>query len=277
MNCAWNELLAILPPWIRAEVDRQNRYTVQEIRLRINSPPEIVTDKGYSNPKRNVVMADIRFCINAATQFSPWAAATAEHGYITAQGGHRIGLCGQTVITPEGKMRIQEISSLCIRVAKDYPGIADAVVGLPGSILILGAPGWGKSTLLRDLTRQISKTKTLCVADERCELFPAGIPRGERMDVMLGCPKSIAIETLLRTMTPEYIAADEITAMEDSQAMIRAVNCGVHLIATAHGTSVNDFLERSVYKPLVEQRVFDTFLVLRKDKTYTVERMTQCR
>ena len=275
MNCAWKELLGILSPWIRAEVDRTGRETLQELRLRINAPPELIGSDGYRFLGETVREGDIQFCVNAASKYSPWSAATAEKGYITAPGGHRIGLCGQMASTSGNRLRLQEIISLCIRVARDFPGIARKAEHLSGSILILGAPGWGKTTLLRDLCRVISENNTLCVADERCELFPLGIPRGKRMDVLSGCPKPLGMEMLLRTMGPSYIAADEITASEDCDAIVMAANCGVCLLASAHASSVEDYLTRPIYRPLVQHRIFQTLLVLRQDKSYTVERMSR--
>jgi len=275
MNCAWKELLGILSPWIRAEVDRTGRETLQDLRLRINAPPELIGSDGYRFLGETVREGDIQFCVNAASKYSPWSAATAAKGYLTAPGGHRIGLCGQTAITSSNKLHLQELTSLCIRVARDFPGIAKHAAKLPGSILILGAPGWGKTTLLRDLCRVISEKHTLCVSDERCELFPVGIPRGKRMDVLSGCPKNLGIEMLLRTMGPHYIAADEITAAEDCEAIVMAANCGVCFLASAHASSMEDYLTRPIYRPLVQNRIFQTLLVLKQDKSYTVERMSR--
>lgn len=275
MNCAWKELLGILPPWIRAEVDRYDKDTLQELRLRINAPPELIGSNGIRRINSAVSGADLQFCVNTASKYSPWAATTAEKGYITAPGGHRIGLCGQSVYTTDRKIRIQEVTSICIRVARDFPGIARNASNISGSILILGAPGWGKTTLLRDLCRLLSGHSTLCVVDERGEIFPSGIPRGVRMDVLSGCPKFLGIEMLLRTMGPSYIAADEITSPEDCEAMCQAANCGVKLLATAHGTSVKDFLTRPAYRMLAENRLFTTLLILHQDKSYTVERMKE--
>ena len=276
MNCAWKALLGILPPWIRAEIDPYDSETLQELRLRINAPPEIIGSDGIRRMKRTVEKTDLQYCINTASKYSPWSAATADKGYITAPGGHRIGLCGHAVCMPDRTVRIQDLTSVCIRVARDFPGIAQNASNLSGSILILGAPGWGKTTLLRDLCRFLSRQNTLCVVDERCELFPAEIPRGERMDVLSGCPKAYSIEMVLRTMGPSYIAADEITSAEDAAAMLHAANCGVMLLATAHGTSVHDYLSRPAYRILAEQCIFPTLLILHRGKSYTLERMNIC-
>lgn len=274
MMCAWKELLAILPPRLRAAVDAQGRDELRELRLRINAPPELVLGSEVRWLSADVSQDDLNYCINAASRYSPWAAATAAQGYITAPGGHRIGLCGEVVCKDGQVTGIREVGSLCIRVARDFPGVGKKAANYHGSILILGAPGWGKTTLLRDLIRQLAQKETVCVVDERRELFPEGIIRGKRMDVLTGCPKSDGVDMVLRTMGPGCIAVDEITAEEDCLALVQAANCGVRLLATAHAASIRDYRSRKVYRPLVEQAVFETLLVLRPDKTYLAERMT---
>lgn len=274
MICAWKELLGILPPWMRNEVDRWGRDTLQELRLRVNAPPELILGEQMLFLERVICAEDLNYCVNAASKYSPWAAETAAKGYLTAPGGHRIGLCGSAVYHGGRISGIRELQSLCIRAARDYPGIADHLDHCTGSVLILGAPGWGKTTLLRDLSRRISTKKTLCIVDERGELFPKGIPRGKRMDVLSGCPKSVGIDMLLRTMGPEYIGVDEITAQEDCDALIQAANCGVQLIATAHAASLEDYYRRGTYRPLIQQSIFSSVVLLRPDKTYSLERMS---
>lgn len=273
MTCAWKELLAILPMRMRQEVDYLGKETMQELRLRINAPPELVLGSGSKWLAGSVTREELNFVVNTASRYSPWAAATMAHGYLTAPGGHRIGLCGEAVCQ-NGKMEgIREVHSLCIRIARDFPGIAGATANIQGSILIIGAPGWGKTTLLRDLIRRQSETQCVSVVDERGELFPSGFSRGRKMDVLTGCPKVEGIETVLRTMGPDCIAVDEITAEEDCQALIWAANCGVNLIATAHAASIRDVRQRYIYHSLVEQRIFETVLILQRDKSYRVERM----
>lgn len=274
MNCAWKELLSILPPRLRGEADKLGAQTLQELRLRLGSQPELVTGKGSVWLSWVVCQADIDYVVNAASRYSPWAATTAAQGYLTAAGGHRIGIAGDAVCKSGNMEGIRRIQSLCIRVAKDLSGIGKKAADIGGSILILGAPGWGKTTLLRDLVRLKSETVPVSVVDERRELFPEQFLPGKRMDILWGCPKAIGIEILLRTMSPNYIAVDEITAQEDCDALVQASFCGVSFMATAHAASLSEFRSRAVYKPLLENRIFSTVLLLRKDKTYTLERIT---
>lgn len=270
MICAWSELLAILPPWLRSSVS-QYQDSLLEIRLRLNCPPELITSKKNIWLSHVVETADLNFCFNTASRYSPWSAATSAEGFITAPGGHRIGLCGEAVIKDHQLSGIRSIQSVCIRVARDMVGIASDICASTESILILGAPGWGKTTLLRDLSRKLAQEHTVCIVDERQELFPTGYQRGKRMDVLLGCPKTSGIEILLRTMGPEVIAVDEITSSEDCQAVLHAFGCGVRLIATAHASSMKDYLQRAVYASLRENHVFQFFLILHPDKSFHTE------
>lgn len=276
MMCAWNQLLSILPPRLRRDVDRLGKESAQALRLRMGAPPELVLGEKSLWLSGNITRDELNFVINTASRYSPWSAATAAQGYITAPGGHRIGLCGEAVCRGGVVEGIREVRSLCVRVARDFPGIAAAAASGSGSILILGSPGWGKTTLLRDLARQLSQNFCVSVVDERGELFPEGFPPGRRMDILTGCPKDAGIDMALRTMGPEYIAVDEITAERDCLALTRAANCGVRLLATAHAASLAEFRRRPVYHPLIENRIFETILIMDADKSYKMERMTLC-
>ena len=194
---------------------------------------------------------------------------------ITAPGGHRIGLCGQAVVQNSELTGLRQVSSLCIRVARDFPGIAQRLPYTGGSILILGKPGSGKTTLLRDLIRQRSDTGkgSVAVVDERGELFPTGFATGFRTDILTGCGKGKGIDILLRTMSPTTVAVDEITSEHDCEALLKAGWCGVDLLATAHASSKEDLYARPVYRPLVNSRLFNTLVVLQPDKSFKAERM----
>lgn len=273
MKCAWDPVLSILPQWLRAETDRQGRDDLLELRLRLDCPPEFVYTAGSRWAGRKITGEDLRFCVNTASRYSPWTAATSASGFLTIQGGHRIGLCGEAVCRNGEVTGFREVHSLCIRIARDIAGRGGMVSARGRSVLILGAPGWGKTTLLRDYSRSIAQEHTVTVIDERKELFPAGFDRGKRMDVLFGCPKREGIEMALRTMGPEYIAVDEITAGEDCDAILRASGCGVHLLATAHGGSLEAFRRNKVYRPLLDAEVFETAVLLRRDKSFREERI----
>lgn len=280
MRCAWESFINLLPPWLRDSVDKHGRDTLQELRLRLNLPPELITTAGNVNLHRCICTDDLHFCINIASRYSPWTAGTIAQGYLTAPGGHRIGICGKA-ISKEGQMTgISSATSLCMRVARDFPGIASNIEHNSGSILIIGKPGSGKTTLLRDLIRQISNRgeHSVAVVDEREEIFPTAhgqycFSTGRRTDVLSGCRKPHGIDAVLRSMGPAVIALDEITAQEDCQALVRAAWCGVRLLATAHAGDKQDLLQRPVYRSILECKIFDTLIILHPDKSWHEERL----
>ena len=249
------------------------RERLQELRLRLGLPPELIRQEDRIRLNRSVTAEDLSYTVNAASRYSPWSAATAAKGYITAPGGHRIGLCGEAVVQGGEMTGIRRVTSLCIRVARDFSGICGSLKRLTGSVLILGRPGSGKTTLLRDVIRQWSEFENVAVVDERGELFPMGFDTGPRTDVLTGCGKAQGLDVLLRTMSPHTIAVDEITAEEDCRALIRAGWCGVRLLATAHAASREELLRRPVYQPLAQCGLFDTLVILRSDKSWWTERM----
>ncbi len=280
MKCAWQEYLNLLPHWMRQEVDRQGRLALQELRLRIGQTPQLLFQNRSQSLGRKVEREDLLFVINTASKFSPWTAETVREGFITAQGGHRVGICGQATMSQGEMTGISAVSSVCIRVARDFPNIAPNPSNITGSTLIIGPPGSGKTTLLRDMVRQISDSEqgSVAVVDERQEIFPifqgqACFGRGRNTDVISGCTKSDGVNAVLRSMNPQWVAVDEITAQADTEALLHAGWCGVNLLATAHAGSMTDLKSRPVYRPIVENKLFQFVLVLRRDKSWTMERM----
>lgn len=273
MKCAWEQLIGILPAWLSCEVDKYGKQEVQEIRLRIGQVPELALGRGSLWLDRIVSRDDLNHIINIASRYSPWASETLAQGFLTAAGGHRIGVCGDAAVNNGTILGIRKLHSVCIRVARDFPGIAQKASGLQGSILLIGPPGSGKTTLLRDMARTAAQKETVCVVDERGELFPEGIQRGKRMDVLTGCSKKNGIDSLLRTMGPSCIVVDEITTESDCEALIRAGWCGVRLLATAHASSVADLTSRPIYKSLISCKLFDHILVLDRNKMWRKERI----
>ncbi len=272
MKWMQSELLGILPPKLRNLLSNQSLETVAELRLRLGYPMKLCAQGKSTGLGAAVTQEDLQFCVNTASRYSPWSAGTISQGFLTIPGGHRMGLCGEAA----GET-LRSITSLCIRVAREFPGIAQGITSRE-NLLILGPPGSGKTTLLRDLIRSISRENrgSVAVVDERWELFPMsqGKPcfdAGENTDILRGIPKARGLDMVLRTMGPKWIALDEITAAQDCQALHQAAWCGVKLLATAHAESLADFRTRPIYRPLAESRVFSRAVVLSADQTYRME------
>ena len=280
MKCAWQSFLRLLPLWMRNQVDMLAKETLMQLHLRLGRTPELLKTNGVVYLDRCTTIDDLEFCVNAASRYSPWAATGIGSGFITGPGGHRMGVCGEATITDGKVINITGVTSIMIRVARDFEGIGARATGICGSTLIIGCPGSGKTTLLRDMVRQKSNADfgTIVVIDERKELFPYDgsefcFHPGLHTDVLSGCGKADGIEMALRTMGPKLIAVDEITAENDCKAMIRAGWCGVDLLATAHARNKEELYMRPVYKPLLACGLFENLIVLRPDRSWTCERM----
>ena len=206
-------------------------------------------------------------------------AETIRRGYVTAPGGFRVGICG-TALPGEGdNLGIKDISSLSIRIPRLCEGAALPVLpglleeGRPVSTLLLSPPGGGKTTLLRDLVRLLSRGDGLAepvrvaLVDERGELAAVcqGRPQlevGPHTDIMDGCPKALAVPMLLRAMSPQVIALDELALPEDVEAVRAAAGCGVVLLATVHAASVAELSARPLLRGVLESGVFRRAVVI---------------
>lgn len=275
MKCAWKELLSILPPHLRPIVDKYAPEIVQEIRLRMNRLPELLMNGRKISVGPPTSSEELSFVVNSASRYSPWLAATSASGYISAPGGHRIGICGEAVVKDGQMSGFRMIRSLNIRIARDFPGISGEVGNESGSVLIIGKPGCGKTTLLRDVIRRRSLRESVAVVDERCELFPihAFYEKDHSIDILSCCPKNQGILNLLKTMGPDVIAVDEITAEADCDALLQAGWCGVKLLATAHASDKSDLYSRPIYIPLLKKGLFDTLVIIQPDKSWRMERI----
>lgn len=224
---------------------------------------------------------DLAAVLEAATQSSAHTVADqVRAGFVTLRGGHRLGLCGNAATQGGALHNIRHLSSLSLRIAREFKGISDEILpyvyqngGLQNT-LILSPPGLGKTTLLRDLVRNVSSGSRygaalrVSLADERGEVAALymGQPQfdvGPHTDVLDGCPKAAAVLWLLRAMSPQVVALDEITAPEDIQAIETARNCGAALLATCHARGLEDLRGRPLYRGLFE--IFRWAVLIRQD------------
>lgn len=258
-----------LPQAVRDDIcalNAQEAAQVREVRLR-SSKQGIACLQTGSRSLCELTDAQIKDCASAMLGHALHARGRElREGFVTLPGGHRAGLCGRM---SEGKGLV-EIASICIRIAREIYGAADELLPLllngnsARSVLLLSPPGCGKTTALRDAIRQLSnKGLQIGVADERAELAACehGVPQldvGENTDVMDGCTKADALQTLLRGMSPDVLAADEIGGEEDALAIERAMQCGVPVLATAHGNDYQDAIKR-----LPAVRCFERIVVLK--------------
>lgn len=266
----------ILPPAWRERLPE----TVEEIRLRVGQRPTARTANGETVLSGDAVTAaDLQSILDAATERSRYAVGeTLKAGFLMLPSGWRLGVCGTCVCDENGVRTIRDPTSLCIRAAHAHVGIGTT---LRRSTLILGPPGCGKTTLLRDCVRILSDMGSrVGLVDERGEVAACadgqiGFAVGKNTDILTGCEKADGMMMLLRTMTPEWIAVDEITRPQDVDAMVQASYCGVNLIATAHADSAADLHRRPVYRRLLAEGLFADALVMRRDHTYKVETLCE--
>lgn len=240
---------------------------IQEIRMRVNKPlsvmygfkPSYITPNGNltCNPTNVITVTEqeLNHSFEAVCQYSVHSFKREIcEGFITLKGGHRVGLCGTTVIHNDIIENIKNISSLNFRISHQVKGCAEKLYqdvfshGL-SNILISGAPMSGKTTLLRDLTRILGNNYKTSVIDERGEIAAVwnGIPQndvGINTDVFDGYPKSNGISAAIRVMSPQIIICDEIGGENDMSAVKRASYCGVYIIATIHSTNINELVKR---------------------------------
>ena len=273
------QVLALLPDRLRQSLPDMNDdmlSQVEEVRLRVGRSLTLtVADRIQPVNGPVVEPQELERLLHTA---SKWSIHTVLDqlcgGYMTVEGGHRIGVAGTAVMEGTRIRTLRDISSVNIRIARQIKGCASDLTLQRGgevkaeNILIVAPPGVGKTTLLRDLIRVFSERgMRVSVADERGELAAvwqgtAQMDLGPNTDVLTGCPKAMAVPIMLRGMNPQVIAVDEITAPEDVRAMEQAVGCGAVVLATAHAGDEEDLRRRPVYRALLETGVFETVMIL---------------
>ena len=274
----FREIVNRLPAAIRQELEILPNVIIneiEEIRMRCGQNVRLQTTAGEKIISHMITAEELVKILNSLIKYSYYAyEEDLAKGFITIEGGHRVGICGKAVVKNGQTTLIKEISSMNIRFAKEIKGCSDKIAGYladgdgrPLSTLIVSPPGCGKTTMLRDIARSLSSRKIkVAVCDERSEI--AGMYNsnpsfdlGSRTDVLDGAAKAQGIQMLIRSMSPQVIITDEIGKKEDLDAASQCLSSGVALITSVHG-SCRQTLEKSEIYPLIEKGFFSNIIIL---------------
>ena len=246
---------------------------INEITLRAGKKVTVKSDNIYYKIDYIVNSVELNECFKRFCDFSVYAYLNEiKYGFITIKGGHRIGICGTVVIKDGDVYNIKDISSVNIRIAKEFIGCSDKLDFDIKNLLVVSPPCCGKTTIIRDLCRKLGNKSKVSVIDERGEIAAmcngmSFFDIGAMTDVLSLVPKQKGIEYVLRSMSPDYIVMDEI-ADSDRDALKKVVTSGVRVIATAHGDDINKTLTRLE----IDKTFFDNIVLLgNKNGVGTVE------
>ena len=304
------EILHMFPGSLRELFDKtaSAAKNLQEIRLRAEKPVILIrkqqeyflTKEGQFTRQLSAARCmdakELEQVMQHICKYSIYAYTDEiRQGFLTLPGGHRVGIAGQVVLESENSIRtIKNIRYLNIRIAHQVRGAAKTVVsevyrgGRLCNTLILSPPGCGKTTLLRDLVREVSNGNEwgdgmfVSVVDERSELGGSylGVAQndlGIRTDVLDGCPKAMGMMLLIRSMAPGVIAVDELGSPEDAQAVEKVLRCGCKILATIHAENMEELKQKSFMKDLLQERALQRFIVLAKENgNCVVKKIYKC-
>ena len=283
-----NRILSVLPRSIRVLIGKEHlQYEyLQEIKLRVEKPlllvyrgEEIIPGNQRGKPYI-VTREDIREMLEYISNYSLYAyEQEMKQGYITIEGGHRVGMTGQAIIENGKVKNLRHISSINLRMSHEILGCADPIFPFITynkklyHTLIVSPPRCGKTTLLRDMIRQISNGNgwingmSVGVVDERselggCYMGVAQTQLGIRTDVLDCCPKAEGMIMLIRSMGPEVIAVDEIGTAEDVHAIEYAMHCGCKMLATVHADSMEELRKKPLFDQMVAEKRFERYVLL---------------
>lgn len=276
----WYETIAFLthclPKAAARPLNALPEGSLREIRVRAGQSIRLSTRQGETICPCEPTPQQVAQMAEALCEHALYARAEEQRsGFVTLRGGHRMGLCGRVICQGQSIRALRDISSFCIRIAGQWRGAADGLIGQLTdengrcrSALIVGLPGMGKTTLLRDSLRRLSEAgRRVCVVDERSEIAAMcdGLPQlevGPCTDVLDGCGKEAGLRWLLRSLSPEVLVTDELSDTLDAQAALEAIRSGVSMLATVHGRDLDSVCGRSTLYPLVRNRAFERYAVL---------------
>lgn len=291
------QIYPYLPPTVSSLLEKAAASVigqVTEIRLRANQPLMLVSTKGdiwltqEGRETKKIDDAykcskdDIMRSLQIMSKNSIYALEKElQQGFLTLAGGHRVGLAGQTIVEGDKIKTLKNISSLNIRIAREVKGCADGLMpylfegaGVANTLLI-SPPRCGKTTILRDIARQLSwgvpalqfAGIQVGLVDERSEIAACidGVPSmdlGCRTDVLDGCPKAQGMLMLIRSMAPGAIITDELGRKADAEALQEAMHAGVSVVTSVHGHSLADIANRPYIGELIARGWFERFIIL---------------
>lgn len=206
-------------------------------------------------------------------------------GFITAEGGNRIGVTSTAVIKEKEIASVKDINSLNLRIANEIKDCSRQILNMLfvnnfPSIIVASPPAGGKTTFLRDFARLLSsgfnsRYRKVVIIDERNEIAykgAAGINAdiGLNTDVLTGFPKSVGIEMAIRTLSPDIIICDEISASSEVAAMADGFNSGVRFAVSVHAADNKDLIEKAIIRELILRNEFE-YVVMLNDYTNDFE------
>lgn len=257
---------------------------ITEIRLRSNCPISVryngktmyLTDASRlvyksTDSLPTISQAEMNDSFNRLCDYSVYTYLNdIKNGFITMNSGHRVGFCGQAIREGEELVSVKDISSFNIRIARQFKGGCDVLFEKMknegyGNIIVAGCPSSGKTTMLREIAREISNRGfNVCVVDERQEIFPkcSDYEKGINTDVMLSYPKHDGIMTAVRTLSPDYILTDEIGEKNECDAICSGLNSGVNFALSIHANDLQELKKKEIYKKIISCAHFKYIVIL---------------